>query len=205
MNIRCAAPDEHTLHEAATRLEGGGVVVMPTETVYGLAGSTMHPAAIDSIYRIKGRPSDNPLIAHVLDADGARSVVTGWDDRCDRLVDAFWPGPLTLVLGRSDAVPPAASGGRDTIAVRCPRHPAARALLKVFGGPVSAPSANRSGSVSPTTAAHVMDEFDGVDEELLLIDGGPCAIGIESTVLDLTTDPVRILRPGSITASNSKA
>ncbi|MEE2906972.1 MAG: L-threonylcarbamoyladenylate synthase [Planctomycetota bacterium] len=199
MSIRCAAPDEQTLNEAVSCLAGGGVVVMPTETVYGLAGSTQDDDALNTIYRIKGRPRDNPLIAHVLDPDGARSITTGWDTRCDRLADAFWPGPLTMVLGRSDTVPATASGGRDTIAVRCPSHPAARALLTAFGGPISAPSANQSGSVSPTTAQHVVEDLSDTNEELLIIDGGPCELGIESTVVDLTRNPARILRPGSIT------
>lgn len=201
MSVRCSAPDERTIDDAAIRLAGGGVVVMPTETVYGLAGATLHPGAIDTIYRLKGRPSDNPLIAHVFDVEGARSITTGWDARCDRLAEAFWPGPLTMVLGRADTVPVSASGGRDTIAVRCPRHPVARALLKVFDGPVSAPSANRSGSVSPTSAGHVVEDFMDLEDDLLVIDGGPCELGIESTVVDLTGDRIRLLRPGSITES----
>tara|TARA_B100000674_G_scaffold361920_1_gene304656 strand:- start:3903 stop:4883 length:981 start_codon:yes stop_codon:yes gene_type:complete len=200
MNIRIESPREEILSEAVAILHSGGVVGIPTETVYGLGASTTDPDAIRSIYRIKGRPSDNPLIAHVSDTDAARSIADGWDERCDRLAEAFWPGPLTLVLGRSDGVPAIASGGRGTIAIRCPRHPVARSLLTGFGGPISAPSANRSGSVSPTTAQHVLEDFAPIDDpdELLVLDGGPCGIGIESTVIDLTGDTIRVLRPGSI-------
>ncbi|HBZ96445.1 MAG TPA: threonylcarbamoyl-AMP synthase, partial [Phycisphaerales bacterium] len=122
MNIRIESPREEILSEAVAILHSGGVVGIPTETVYGLGASTTDPDAIRSIYRIKGRPSDNPLIAHVSDTDAARSIADGWDERCDRLAEAFWPGPLTLVLGRSDGVPAIASGGRGTIAIRCPRH-----------------------------------------------------------------------------------
>ncbi|MEE2681772.1 MAG: L-threonylcarbamoyladenylate synthase [Planctomycetota bacterium] len=201
MNIRIEPPDERIIAEAAERLGSGRVVGMPTETVYGLAGSTFDADALELIYRMKGRPSDNPLIAHVLDIDGARSITSGWDDRCDRIAAAFWPGPMTMVLERSRDVPPVASGGRASIAVRSPRHPVSRTLLSTFGGPLSAPSANRSGSVSPTTARHVHDEFEsfGDESDLLVIDGGSCDIGIESTVIDLTGGCVRILRPGSVT------
>lgn len=200
MNIRIESPREEILSEAVACLASGGVVAIPTETVYGLAASTVDPDAIRSIYRIKGRPSDNPLIAHVPDPDTARSITNGWDERCDRLAKAFWPGPLTLVLDRSADVPDIASGGRTTIAVRCPRHPVARSILTRFGGPISAPSANRSGSVSPTTAQHVLEDFAPIDDpsDLLVLDGGPCDIGIESTVIDLTGEEARVLRPGSI-------
>ena len=187
-----------SITDAATRLGAGRIVAFPTETVYGLGGDTFSAPAIDAIYALKGRPADNPLIAHVTDASMALRVAAQWPDAADRLVDGYWPGPLTIVVQRHPAVPAEAAGGRDTIAVRAPAHAAARALLDAFGGPISAPSANRSGHVSPTTAAHVAADFaDAAD--LLVLDGGPCSIGIESTVVDLASAPPRLLRPGSVT------
>ena len=183
-------------------LESGGVVGMPTETVYGLAAATHDPEAIARIYRLKGRPTSNPLIAHVLDSDGGRSLVRpgSWTNEAERLAELFWPGPLTLVLPRSDQVNPIATGGRDSIAVRAPGHPVARALLEAFGAAVSAPSANRSGAVSPTTAEHVAADY--ADTPLCILDGGPAEVGLESTVLDLRGGNPRILRPGHITAAD---
>lgn len=202
MNPRQLPAGEMAINEAVSTLHAGGVVVFPTETVYGLGADTLNDEALEKIYQLKGRPSDNPLIAHVCDIDGARKITTGWDDRCSLLAEAWWPGPLTLVLGRDPSVPDRASGGRPTLAVRSPEHPVARSILTEFGGPISAPSANRSGGVSPTRAQHVMDDFQNQPEahDLLVIDGGPCRVGIESTVLDMTVDPPRILRPGVLTA-----
>lgn len=196
---RIVPATEPFIHEAAARLRSGGVVVFPTETVYGLGASTFDIAALDSIYQLKGRPANNPLIAHVLGAQQVRALATNWDSRCDQLAARFWPGPLTLVLTKIDSVPDQATAGLKTIAVRAPAHAAARRLLELFGGPISAPSANRSGRVSPTTARHVAADFADVDD-LLILDGGPCQVGIESTVLDLTGTLPRILRPGAITA-----
>ena len=195
--------DEASIREAVTRLKSGGVVVIPTETVYGLAASTFDESALAGIFTLKGRPNDNPLIAHVLDQDQAATLVSGWDDRCRRLADQFWPGALTLILHRRPEVPAIAAGGRDTLAVRCPAHPVARRVLQGFGGPVSAPSANRSNRISPTRASHVVDDYKSVPEagDLLILDGGPCDIGIESTVLDMTSSIPTVLRPGSITRS----
>ncbi len=190
---------DDVIADAAARLRSGGVVAFPTETVYGLGADTYDVNAIEQVYALKGRPSDNPLIAHVLDVEQARRVTRDWDGRCESLAERFWPGPLTLVMGKSSDVPDVATAGLGTVAVRCPNHEAARMLLESFGGPISAPSANRSGHVSPTTAAHVEAEFPEV-EDLLVLDGGPCRIGIESTVVDMTGDRPRILRPGSVTA-----
>lgn len=196
---------ESALREAADRFRAGRLTAFPTETVYGLGGATLNPEAVARLYALKGRPADNPLIAHVLDEAAARALTARWDDRASALARVFWPGPLTLVLPRAAHVPPEAAGGRDTIAIRSPAHPVARRLLEAFGGPVSAPSANRSGHVSPTTARHVADDFadavldhESSDETLLILDGGACEVGIESTVLDLSTDPPTLLRPGSI-------
>ncbi len=192
-----ATVTEAAVAAAADRLRAGEPVAFPTETVYGLGADTFNEAAIERVYALKGRPADNPLIAHVLDADQARRVAAVWEDRCQLLARSCWPGPLTIVVPKAAGVPRIATAGWPSIAVRAPRHPVARRLLEAFGGPISAPSANRSGGVSPTTAGHVADDFAG-HADLLVIDGGPCALGIESTVVDLTGDVARLLRPGSV-------
>ena len=194
---RLVEPTQDAIAEASRWLERGQLVVFPTETVYGLGADTTNAKAIELIYALKGRPADNPLIAHVLDDVQARRIVATWDDRCAVLSERFWPGPLTLVVARGE-VPVSATAGLDTIAVRAPRHVVARALLQMFGRAISAPSANRSGRVSPTTAGHVVADFPEA-VELLVLDGGACEIGIESTVLELTGPTPRVLRPGAIT------
>lgn len=196
---RRVASDDAGIREAAACIRGGGVAAFPTETVYGLGASTLAPDALRKVYELKGRPSDNPLIAHVVDAVDAKMLVAEWDRRCNRLAAAFWPGPLTLILPRGDMVPDEAVAGLPSIAVRSPMHPVARSLLYAVDGPVSAPSANRSGHVSPTTVEHVMADFSGV-EDLLVLEGGRAGFGIESTVLDLTGEVPVIRRPGSVTA-----
>ena len=195
---RLVEPTPDAIAEASRLLERGQLVVFPTETVYGLGADTRNAEAVQKIYALKGRPADNPLIAHVYDDEQARPIVARWDDRCAALSQRFWPGPLTLVLDRAEIVDPAATAGLDTIAVRAPRHVVARALLHTFGRSISAPSANRSGRVSPTSAQHVIDDFPEADE-LLVLDGGLCQIGIESTVLEMTGPILRVLRPGAIT------
>jgi L-threonylcarbamoyladenylate synthase len=207
---------DDAIAQAVALLRRGRVVAIPTETVYGLAADTFNPAAIERVFALKGRPFNNPLIAHVLDwKQAARLTTLGDDDGRDssatrrssiahELARRFWPGPLTLVLPRAADVPGIATAGLETIAIRCPSHPAARSLLEAFGGPLSAPSANRSGSVSPTTAAHVARDFAEADD-LLILDGGPCDVGIESTVLDLTASPSRVLRPGGVTIESLRA
>ncbi len=204
MSPMIVQPDDSVIKDAAAKLRAGGVVAMPTETVYGLGADTLNAAALRRVYEMKGRPANNPLIAHVHDVAAAQRVVRQWDERCGALAEAFWPGPLTLVLPKADDVPPEATGGLDTIAVRCPDHHIALRLLAAFGSAVSAPSANRSGHVSPTTAQHVADDFAGC-EALLILDGGPCVLGIESTVLDVTSRVPRILRPGSVTVEQLRA
>jgi len=196
---RLIASDDAGIRIAAECIRAGGIAAFPTETVYGLGAGTFDAAALRSVYALKGRPSDNPLIAHVLDAVDARSLVSNWDARCSRLAAVFWPGPLTLILPRSEIVPDEAVAGLRTIAVRSPMHPVARSLLYAVGGPVSAPSANRSGHVSPTTAEHVMTDF-AEDADLLVLEGGRAGFGIESTVLDLSGERPVIRRPGSVTA-----
>jgi L-threonylcarbamoyladenylate synthase len=198
---RLIASDDAGIREAAARIRSGGVVAFPTETVYGLGASTFDIGALREVYGLKGRPLDNPLIAHVVDAVDARMLVAGWDRRCSRLAAAFWPGPLTLILPRAEIVPDEAVAGLPSIAVRSPMHPVARSLLYAVDGPVSAPSANRSGHVSPTTAEHVLADFAGADE-LMVLEGGRAGFGIESTVLDLTGSAPVIRRPGSVTAES---
>jgi len=183
------------LGPAVEALRRGGLVAFPTETVYGLGARADDPVALEAIFRAKGRPHDNPLIVHVASTDAARAVLATWPDSAERLARAFWPGALTLVGARRPEFPAAVSAGLDTIAVRVPDHPVARALLE-GAGPVAAPSANRSGRPSPTTATHVLDDLgDRVD---VVIDGGACRVGLESTVVDVTVDPPLVLRPGAV-------
>jgi L-threonylcarbamoyladenylate synthase len=190
-------PDEATIARAAEILRGGGLVAFPTETVYGLGANALDPAAVDRIYAAKGRPLFNPLIVHVADSDYVRDVAAEWPDNAERLARAFWPGPLTLVVPKRPDIPLSVTAGLDTVAIRVPSHPVARALLMAARIPIAAPSANRSTEVSPTTGAHVEKSLgDAVD---LILDAGPTLVGIESTVVDLTFDPPAVLRPGIIT------
>lgn len=193
--VRTADPD--ALARAADLLRAGRLVAFPTETVYGLGANALDAAAVDRLYVAKGRPVVNPVIVHVADAAAVSGVAASWPACAEKLARSFWPGPLTLVLPKSEAVPATVTAGGPTVAVRCPAHPVARALLREAGVPVAAPSANRSGQLSPTTAAHVVASLgDRVD---FVLDGGPCPVGIESTVLDVTGERPRILRPGPIT------
>jgi L-threonylcarbamoyladenylate synthase len=199
-----AAPSPEVITQAAAILRGGGLVAFPTETVYGLGGDATQDSAVEKIYAAKGRPAFNPLIVHV----GAREWVAGLalpDGRFDKLARTFWPGPLTLVMHRRADAPVSSiiSAGRDTIAVRMPDHPVARDILTATKRPLAAPSANRSGFMSPTDAAHVAASLDVSPE--LIIDGGRCKIGVESTVLDLTLHIPAILRPGSVTKEQIEA
>lgn len=183
---------------AARILEAGGLVAIPTETVYGLAAVATNPEAVERIFAAKGRPATNPLIVHVADTAMARGLAAGWPDAAARLTAALWPGPLTVVVPRGPRIPDVVTAGGDTVALRCPGHPLTRLLLETLGAPLAAPSANRSLSVSPTTAAHVLD---GLGQRVdLILDAGPCVHGIESTVVDCTVDPPLILRPGPVTA-----
>ena len=185
------------LDRAVALLRAGQLVGMPTETVYGLAADATNADAVARIFDAKGRPSTNPLIVHVADEAAAKRYCTEWPDAAHRLAAAFWPGPLTIVLPKAACIPDIVSAGKATVGLRSPDHPVALALLREFDGPLAAPSANKSNHVSPTTAQHVRDEFGDAVE--LVLDGGPCRVGIESTVLDLTPDVPTILRPGAIT------
>lgn len=194
---------------AARAVRSGALLGLPTETVYGLAADASSDAAVAQIFAAKGRPSDHPLIVHVADASGIAHFASEVPAFAQALVDAFWPGPLTIILPRRPGVATAATGGQDSVGLRCPAHPVAHALLTAcaapgdgseLGGPpvwgVAAPSANRFGRVSPTTARHVADELG---EDLLVLDGGPCGVGIESTIVDCTRGMPVLLRPGAIT------
>jgi len=177
-------------------LRSGGVVGLPTETVYGLGADASNPSAVERIFRIKGRPADHPLIVHVADLEHARLWSKKWTTHAQVLADAFWPGPLTLILERAPHVIDQITGGRDSVAIRCPSHTLMQRVLVALDGGVAAPSANRFGKVSPTTAQHVMDDV-GLEVDYVL-DGGPCDIGVESTIVDCTVDPPQVLRPGGI-------
>jgi len=200
---------------AARAVRSGALLGLPTETVYGLAADASSDAAVAQIFAAKGRPSDHPLIVHVANAEGIAHFASEVPGFAQKLVDAFWPGPLTLILPRLPGVASAATGGQDSVGLRCPAHPVAHALLLAcaapgddpeLGGPpvwgVAAPSANRFGRVSPTTARHVQDELGA---ELLVLDGGPCEVGIESTIVDCTRGVPVLLRPGAITREQIRA
>ena len=197
LKIKNITEDSALIEKAGAVLREGGLVAVPTETVYGLAANALDPDAVKKIFEAKGRPSDNPLIVHVADKEGARRLFENTDERFDALAEKFWPGPLTVIMKKSAAVPDITSGGLDTVAVRCPSHPVANAIIRAAGVPIAAPSANTSGKPSPTTAQHVADDMSG--KIGLIVDGGKCEIGVESTVVTLATDPPRLLRPGKIT------
>lgn len=189
--------DDALVDKAISRWKAGELVAIPTETVYGLAADATNALAVAKIYATKQRPQFNPLIVHVADAEAAKQFVE-WNPLAEKLAARFWPGPLTLVMKRAAASPVSdlVSAGGDTVAVRCPSHPVAQQLLKAWGGGLAAPSANRSGRVSPTSARHVQEEFP---EGVLVIDGGASEVGVESTVIDVTGRTPMQLRPGSIT------
>jgi L-threonylcarbamoyladenylate synthase len=178
-------------------LRGGGLVAIPTETVYGLAADATNESAVRRLFEVKGRPATNPVIVHVSDANVARRYAGQWPEPADKLARAFWPGPLTLVVPKSQAIVPQVTAGLATVGLRSPDHPLTLELLRAFDGALAAPSANRSNRVSPTTAEHVRQELGSAVD--LVLDGGPCQVGIESTVLDLTRQPPAILRPGAVT------
>jgi len=189
---------EQEIENAAEILRAGGLVAFPTETVYGLGADASNPAAVKKIFAAKGRPADHPVIVHIADM----SELKHWAAEVPRaawlLAEKFWPGPLTMVLKRSPHVNDLISGGQNSIGLRVPGHPVAQQLLKAFGGGIAAPSANKFGRLSPTTAEHVREELGDAVE--MVLDGGPCDVGIESTIVDLTREPPAILRPGRVSA-----
>ena len=185
------------IQTAAAILQNGGLVGIPTETVYGLAANALDGAAVAKIFAAKGRPMDNPLIVHISHFEQIYDLVREVPEAAKKLAEQFWPGPLTIILPKSARIPDEVSAGLDTVAVRFPSHPVARAVIDAAGVPLAAPSGNLSGHPSPTTAAHVMNDMDGRIEAVL--DGGPCSVGVESTVVTLAEQPPRLLRPGGIT------
>lgn len=189
--------DAEKIRAAAEIIKEGGLVAFPTETVYGLGADARNADAVRKIYQAKGRPADNPLITHIADFADIEQITSGVPEKAARLNEAFWPGPLTMILKKSALVPYATTAGLETVSIRMPNHPAALALIRESGGYIAAPSANASGRPSPTLAKHVAEDFDG--RIPLILDGGPVGIGIESTILDLTEEVPTILRPGAVT------
>ena len=198
MHTELCQADEASIRRAAALLRAGELVAFPTETVYGLGADALNGEAAARIFAAKGRPADHPLIAHLAGESGLAGLIALEPCACARaLMRAFWPGPLTLIFPKSPRVPREVTAGLDTVAVRMPSHPVARALIRAAQTPIAAPSANRSGRPSPTTAAHVLEDMEG--RIPLILDGGPCEVGLESTVVDVTGARPRILRPGGIT------
>ena len=189
--------DADVMDRAGKLIAEGELVAFPTETVYGLGGDALDPDASRKIYAAKGRPSDNPLIVHIAEFDDMKRVAREVPEQARKLADAFWPGPLTMIVWKSDAVPEATTGGMQTVAVRMPNHPVALELIRRSGCLIAAPSANTSGRPSPTEAQHVAEDLSG--KIAMILDGGPVGIGIESTIIDLTEEKPMILRPGYIT------
>ena len=187
---------EAEIIRAAELLRSGELVAIPTETVYGLAANALDAAAVEKIFRAKGRPQDNPLIVHVADAADLAALVKRMDSRVPALAKAFWPGPLTVILPKANCIPDIVSAGLDSVALRVPAHPVARAIIRAADCPLAAPSANSSGKPSPTAAQHVLHDLDG--KIAAIADGGACAVGVESTVLSLLGETPKILRPGGI-------
>lgn len=181
---------------AVAALKRGEVIGLPTETVYGLAADAANPAAVARIFALKGRPADHPLIVHIADSTQLRQWASVVPGTAAALATAFWPGPLTMILPRHPRVADVVTGGQQTVGLRCPRHPLALQVLQAFGGALAAPSANHFGRISPTTARHVRDEFG--EAVPIVLDGGECEVGIESTIIDLSSATPRILRPGRI-------
>lgn len=198
VDTHCLPASPQAVALAANVLQQGGLVAFPTETVYGLGADARNPAALKALFAAKGRPADHPVIVHLADASQLDPWVRDVPAAARALASAFWPGPMTLILSRSEQVSDLITGGMDTVGVRVPGHPVAQALLRAFGGAIAAPSANRFGRVSPTRAEHVMAELSG--HIPLVLDGGPCSIGLESTIVDLSGDQPAVLRPGAVTA-----
>ena len=196
LRVSAIAPDPTAIARAAATIRAGHLVAFPTETVYGLGAHALDRAAVRRIFEAKGRPSTDPLIVHVLDADAARRLMRRCPDGFEALARQFWPGPLTLIVPRTSSVPDEVTAGLDTVALRAPSHPVARAILREAGVPIAAPSANLFSRPSPTTAEHVLQDLDGRID--IVVDGGATTVGVESTVLDLTESPAVILRPGAI-------
>ncbi len=194
---------EHEIEQAASILTHGGLVGIPTETVYGLGANGLDPEAVSRIFLAKGRPQDNPLILHIPEASWLERYCRDIPAAAWTLAKAFWPGPMTMILPRKDIVPDVVTAGLDTVGMRCPSHPICRAILAKADVPVAAPSGNTSGRPSPTTAQHMLEDMDGKIDAI--VNGGPCSVGVESSIIDLTCAPPRLLRPGGITLEQFRA
>ena len=203
IRVNATQPEPPIIEYAAGLLRAGNVVVFPTETVYGLGADVFQPAALERIFIAKERPHSDPLIAHIAGEASLELLTTALSEQAKRLMGAFWPGPLTLILPRGPRVPHLVTAGLETVAVRMPRHPVALALIRALGSPIAAPSANRFMHVSPTTAQHVLADLAG--RVPLILDGGPCEVGVESTVLDLCSEQPTILRPGGVSLEALRA
>lgn len=203
MKTEMLQPTEQGIARAGEILRSGGLVGIPTETVYGLAADALNGEAVAGIFKAKGRPQDNPLIVHICSFEQIKPLVSSLPASARALAEAYWPGPLTMVLPKAACIPEETSAGLDTVAVRFPSHPVARAVIQAAGTPLAAPSANLSGSPSPTTARHVLDDMEG--RIPAIVDGGPCEVGVESTVVTLATEKPRLLRPGGITLEQLEA
>lgn len=197
MQTQVLAVDGQSLALAGELIRAGELVGFPTETVYGLGADALNAQAVLRIFEAKGRPADNPLIVHVSCTEEIAPLVRAIPEPARRLMDAFWPGPMTLILPKAGCIPDAVSAGLDTVGIRLPENEAARALIRAAGRPIAAPSANRSGRPSPTTAQHVLEDMDG--RIPLILNGGPCRVGLESSVIDATGDVPVVLRPGGVT------
>ncbi|MBQ9009387.1 MAG: threonylcarbamoyl-AMP synthase [Clostridia bacterium] len=203
MDTKVLKPTEENIRYAGSLIAAGQLVAFPTETVYGLGADARNGAAVASIFRAKGRPGDNPLIVHVSESGEILPLVSGIPAQARILMEHFWPGPMTLIFPRSDRIPDEVSAGLDTVGIRMPSNPVARELIRRSGCPIAAPSANRSGRPSPTTAAHVYEDMNG--RIPVILDGGPCEVGLESTVIDARGPVPVILRPGGITPEMIRA
>ena len=197
------ARESAAVEQAADILRRGGLLAIPTETVYGLGADGLNADAVRHIFEAKGRPQDNPLILHIPDASWLARYCKDVPETAYRLAGRFWPGPLTMILPKADCVPLVTTGGLDTVGMRCPDHAVTRAIIAAAGVPVAAPSANTSGRPSCTTAAHVREDMDGRIDGV--VDGGPCRVGVESTIIDLTCTPPRLLRPGGLPLASLEA
>lgn len=197
LRVKDPKQDISAIQAAASVLRKGGLAAIPTETVYGLAANALDPKAVAKIFQVKNRPADNPLIVHIAELDQLPSLARNIPQAAYDLADAFWPGPLTMILSKQDCIPDIVSAGLDTVAIRFPSHPVASAVIRESGLPIAAPSANLSGSPSPTNARRCVEDLSGKVE--VIIDGGDCSVGVESTVITLADNTPRLLRPGFVT------
>lgn len=197
--VESSRPEAEAIRRAASVLRGGGLIAFPTETVYGLGANALDADAVARIFVAKGRPATNPVIVHIADQDSLLNVTSAWPETANLLAARFWPGPLTIVVTKSPEIPDIVTAGGPTVAIRWPAHPVAQALIREAGVPIAAPSANRSTALSPTRAEHVLNGLDGRID--MILDGGPCSGGLESTVVDVTGPTVRLLRHGLVSVS----